>query len=89
MSYTTRQEKGRLLCQRLAEAVASIAPEGIDGWDRAWEIVDGSSTEFMLALSSWETAPTDELRLRVSDCYDDVLAAWTQAAAEYTRRATA
>ena len=89
MSYARRQETGRLLCQKLAEAVARITPEGIGGWDRAWEIVDGSSAEFMLALSSWETAPTDELRLRVSDCYDGVLAAWRQAGVEYTQRATA
>ena len=89
MSYATRQEKGRLLCQKLAEAVASIAPKGIGGWDRVWEIVDGPSAEFMVALSGWETNPTDELRLRVSNCYDGVLAAWRQADVEYTRRATA
>ena len=84
MSYSDRQEKGRLLCEKLAAAVASIAPEGIGRWDRCWEVVDAPSAEFMVALTSWETSPSDEAVTTASRAYDGVLDAWRQAAAEYT-----
>ena len=82
--YAGRQEKGRLLCQKLAEAVAHIAPREIGRWDRAWTIVDGPSATFMAALSAWEIDPSDLTMQRVSDAYDEVTDAWRNAAAEYT-----
>ena len=82
--YAERQEKGRLLCQKLAEAVATMAPKGIGRWDRCWEVVDVPSGEFMVALTVWEAEPSDEAALQVSNAYDAVMAAWRVAAFEYT-----
>ena len=83
MTYEQRQAKGKILCQKLSEAVAHIVPEGIGRWDRAWEIVDSSSAIFMNALSAWEIDPSDATMQRVSDAYDAVLDAWRRAAAEF------
>ena len=84
MSYSQRQQEGRQLCERLAERVAKVVPDGIGRWDRVWQVVDAPSAEFMLALAQWETVPTNEHRFGVSHAYDDVLDAWRNAAAEYT-----
>ena len=84
MSYADRQEKGRLLSWKLAEAVAAIAPKGIGHWDRAWQIVDGPGADYMLALISWEKSPSDEAAMVVSVAYDGVLEAWRIAAIGYT-----
>ena len=87
MSHADRREKGRILCQKLAEAVASIAPKGIGRWDRCWEVVDAPSAEFMTALSAWEIDPSDMTMQLVHDAYDVVMAAWRVAVAEYTTEA--
>ena len=89
MSYADRQETGRLLSRKLAEAVAIIAPRGIGRWDRCWEVVDAPSGEFMTALSAWEIDPSDVTMQRVSDAYDAVMAAWHVAVAEYTTEGAA
>ena len=89
MSHADRREKGRILCQKLAEAVASIAPKGIGRWDHCWEVVDAPSAEFMTALSAWEIDPSDMTMQRVSDAYDLVLESWRFAAAEFTEREVA
>lgn len=85
-TYDERQAKGKILCEKLSAQVAVIAPPGIGRWDRAWEIVDGSSATFMNALSAWEIDPSDATMQRVSDAYDHVLDAWRNAAAEYTAK---
>ena len=82
-TYEQRQSKGKILCEKLTEAVAQIAPEGIGRWDRAWEIVDESSATFMNALSTWEVDPSDVAMQRVSDAYDGVLDGWRRAAAAF------
>lgn len=84
MTYEQRQAKGKILCEKLSEAVAHIVPEGIGRWDRAWDIVDGSSATFMAALSAWEIDPSDATMQQVSEAYDLVLEAWRFAAAEFT-----
>jgi len=89
MTYEQRQAKGKVLCEKLASYVAVIAPKGIGRWDRCWEFVDAPSVEFMLSLSAWETSPSDEAALKVSNAYDGVMQAWREAAGEYTRRAKA
>ncbi len=89
MSYADRQQKGQLLCQKLAEAVAGIAPKGIGHWDRAWEIVDRPSVKFMLALTAWETNPSTDVAKAVSRAYDDLLSAWRVAADEYAAERSA
>ena len=88
-THEQRQAKGKILCQKLAAAVASIAPKGIGCWDRAWQIVDAPSAEFMAALSAWEIDPSDMTMQRVSDAYDVVMAAWGVAVAEYTTEGAA
>ena len=89
MSYATRQAKGRLLCCKLSDAVAHVVPGGIGGWDRAWEIVDRPSAEFMVALSAWETSPSTDAAMGVSSAFDHVLSAWREAAAEYATERSA
>ena len=83
MTHGERQAKGKILCEKLTEAVAYIAPEEIGRWDRTWQIVDAPGAEFMTALSTWELDPSDVAMQRVSDAYDAVMAAWRLAVAEY------
>ncbi len=78
-----RRERGTALCRRLAADVASLTPPGIGSWSKAWDIVAGADAAFMIALTAWEAAPSEPLRLRVRTAYDAVLDAWRQAAAEY------
>ena len=89
MSYADRQETGRLLSRKLAEAVAIIAPRGIGRWDRCWEVVDGPGANYMTALSAWEIDPSDVTMQRVSDAYDAVMAAWRIAVSEYVAEGAA
>ena len=89
MSYANRQAKGKILCQKLAEAVAKIAPNGIGRWDRCWEVVDAPSVEFMIELSAWEVDPSDVTMQRVSNAYDAVMAAWRIAVSEYVAEGAA
>ena len=83
MDFDQRQERGHRLCQRLAGRIADVAPRGIGHWDRAWEIVDGPSAAYVIALTSWEADPSDLTMQRVTDTYERVVEAWRQAAAEY------
>ena len=87
-AYGERQARGKILCEKLAGQVATITPAGIELWDRAWEIVDGSSATFMIALSAWEIDPSDLTLERVTAAYDAVLDAWREAAAEFTAERT-
>ena len=43
----------------------------------------------MLALSAWETSPSNDAAMDVSSAYDDVLDAWRQASSEYTTEGAA
>lgn len=82
----TIEERAREICRRLTRDVADVAPKGIGRWDRAWEIVDGPSASFMLALSTWEADPTSEAaKQAVRDNYRAVVEAWRRAAEEFTR----
>ena len=89
MTYDQRQARGTILCQRLGDHVAAVAPTGIGHWDRCWEVVDAPSVEFMTALSAWEIEPSDVTMQRVSDAYDTVMAAWHVAVVEYTTEGAA
>ena len=89
MTHEERQAKAKILCEKLAEAVAGIAPEGIGRWDRCWQVVDAPSAEFMTALSAWEADPSDMTMQLVHDAYDAGMAAWRQAASEYTTEGAA
>ncbi len=89
MTYNQRQAKGKILCEKLADHVAVIAPTGIGHWDRCWEVVDAPSVEFMTALSACEIDPSDVTMQRVSDAYDAVMAAWSVAVAEYAAEGAA
>ena len=82
MSYGQRQETGRQLCERLVERIGEVAAAvPLGHWP---PIADAPSAEFMTALSAWEIDPSDLTIQRISDAYDNVLAAWRHAAAEYT-----
>lgn len=82
---TDRRERGRELCRRLCQDVASIAPAGIGRWGRAWEIVDPPSADFMVVLFRWEQTGDDAERPALKAAYRAVLDAWRDAAAEYER----
>lgn len=80
----TIQERAREICRRLTTDVAAIMPSGIGRWDRAWEIVDAPSADFMAALSAWQSEPTSEpAKQAVRDTYAAVADAWRRAANEY------
>ena len=89
MTFEQRQGKGKILFQKLAEAVAKIAPNGIGRWDRCWEVVDAPSAEYMIALSAWEIDPSNVTMQRVSNAYDAVMAAWRMAVSEYVAEGAA
>ena len=86
MSCDERREKARLLCEKLIERTAEVAPDGLAGWDRIWAFTDGPWATFMIALTSWESDPCDATLRRTSDAYDAVLSAWRAAAAEFAER---
>lgn len=80
------RERGTEICRRLCRDVASIAPQGIGRWERAWQITAPADADFMLALTAWEADPTNDVaRQAVRDAYSRVLRAWRLATAEYTR----
>lgn len=82
----TISERATEICRRLTRDVASIAPAGIGHWDRAWEIVAEADTDFMAALTAWESDPKNEIaKQRVRDAYTAVLDAWKEATAEFNR----
>jgi len=86
MTAAERREGGIRLCRRLAEEVAEIAPQGIGRWDRAWEIVDGPSAAFMIALTRWEATGSERDKPPLRTAYYAVLEAWREATAEYHQR---
>jgi hypothetical protein len=93
MSWTSpseaadRRERGTLLCRRLAEDVAKLAPEGIGAWTRTWEIVADADSSFMVALTSWEATGDDSMRPALRAAYARALDAWREAVAEWQREA--
>lgn len=80
---TSRTEKARRLCARLAGDVAAIAPAGLGTWDQAWAIVDPPSAELLAALTAWEATGDDDTVAAVKVAYDAVLDAWREAARQY------
>ena len=86
--YQERQAKGKILCEKLADQVAVIAPTGIDRWGRCWQVMDAPNATFVIALSAWECDPSDLTLGRVTAAYDAVLDAWREAAAEFTAERT-
>ena len=85
MNATERRQRGTLLCTRLSEEVAALAPEHIGQWPPTWPIVAPADTAFMLALTRWEATGDEAHKPPLRSAYFDVLAAWRRAAAEYDR----
>lgn len=85
MTAAERRERGTLLCRQLADEVASIAPGDIGRWERAWEIVAGADTAFLVALTLWETTGADGDLPALRAAYGNVVTAWRRAVAEYER----
>ena len=86
MSPEARLARGTSLCRRLAAEVASIAPPSLGAWDPVWEIVSEADASFIIALSAWEVAPTEEALERVRSAYEAVLGAWRYAGAQFLAR---
>jgi hypothetical protein len=78
----SRHERARVVCNRVAERVAVVAPSGLGRWGHAWAMVEAPSTAFLDALLRWEHAETDEEALRdeVRAAADTLVQAWTDAA---------
>lgn len=83
MTAAERRERGTLLCRRLADDAARIAPEGIGGWDRTWDIVADADSSFVLALTAWEATGAEKYKPALRQAYFKVLEAWRQATAEF------
>ena len=83
MSYAHRQSYGRFLQENLSRHTAQLAPRGIHRWDLLKKFVDPPVVEFMLALSSWETDPSDATESKLEDAYRAVVREWRRAAAEF------
>ena len=81
----TRAEAAGKLCEQLAGDVAAVVPVGLGRWPEVWEIVDGPSAEFMIALTAWESTGSEEDRGRGREWYRRLLAAWKEAARQYER----
>ena len=77
------RERGTRICDRLTEEVAAITPEGIRSWPEASEIVTSDYAEFMIALTAWESDPSESAKAQVRVTYEAVLAAWREAAARF------
>lgn len=82
----TRSEAARKFLECLARDVAEIVPEGIGGWDHAWELVAAADVDFVLALTRWETTGSDVDRELVRPAYNRVLDAWREASTLYEQR---
>ena len=83
-----RRDHGLWLCGKLAKAVATIAPELKDlvRWQRTWELVDGPSAAFLVALTRWEATGAEEDKPPLREAYEHLLYAWDMAAKEYMKR---
>lgn len=81
-TFDQRQEKSRLLCERLMERIGEVAPEvPLDHWP---PIADAPSAAFVIALSNWERDPTDLTMAEVTDAYGAVVQVWRTANAAFT-----
>ena len=78
-----RRRRGTALCQRLAEDVVAIVPDGIGAWPPAWDLVADADADFLSKLTAWEVAPSEPARLRVRAAYFAVVDAWRNAARQY------
>ena len=82
-TFEQRQQKSKQLCQRLMARIGEVASAvPIAHWP---PVVDEPSVAFIVALTAWEIDPSDLTMQRVSDAYDDVVAAWKEAGREYDR----
>ena len=86
MNPEARRSRGTSLCRRLTAEVARLAPPDIGGWDPAWAIVAEADASFIIALSAWEVAPTEETLEGVRSAYRAVLKAWQRAGHEFLER---
>ena len=81
-SYEQRQARSRELSAWLRGRIDGLAPKEADRWDSdSWELVDGASAEFVVALANWEADPSDATIQSVSVACDRVLDAYHTAAA--------
>ena len=81
--YAERQERANELCEQVAINVSIISPLGLERWDFVWEFVDAPNVEFLLALSTWETDPTDEASRAVDHVVGGLYQAWRWASAAF------
>jgi len=86
MNYDQRRRSGKTICDRLVEDIASVATPGLGLWPEAWDVVAGESADFMEGLLHWEETGDQRLVERVSIAYDQLVAAWADAARLYERR---
>ena len=80
---TNRARVIRVVCERLTEEVAQLAPPGLGDWDGAWEIVDAPSAVFLECLTRWEQTGEQTDQDRCDTAYAVVIDAWRLAASEF------
>ena len=85
MTGAERRERGTLLCRQITGEVAAFAPEGLGGWEHAWDIAAEPDAEFLIALTRWEQTGVDEDKPALRRAYFNLREAWRQAATEFER----
>ena len=76
-------ERGRVVCRRLSERIARVAPPGLGRWGPAWDIVEAPSRAFLAALSRWEETGTADAAAAVRTAAERVVATWAEAARQW------
>lgn len=78
-----RKERSRLICQRVSEGVAAVAPRQIGRWTPAWELVEAPSAAFLEALGSWVETGSMEDQRAVQRTAEAVRNAWREAVRQW------
>lgn len=66
-------------CQRVAERIHEVTPEGLGKWDPALEYVREPSDAFLDALDAWLDRGTSEARRDLQEAADALVRAWREA----------
>ena len=86
-AFEGRQQKSKQLCERLTDRIGEVAAAvPLNHWP---PVADAPSAAFMVALTAWETDPSDLTMQQVTDTYESVIEAWRVAAAEFTAERSA
>lgn len=75
----TREKRGKVVCQRVAEKVREVTPPGLGRWDRLMEFVLEPDNRFFDALAVWLDHDNATTRADLQDAADNLVRAWRAA----------